>query len=261
MLNILSIVVIVVPSWNDSLNIPWLATQVPWYYITITGLLIWLMTSTVNAARKIHSLQVEIVNVKCSVDPQTETHFGNNIVYLLVTNLEEFDMRDCYANLTRLDYKWANSIEDKRIFERDFRWIDYLTFINLGKHKLPWAAYKYGEEKIIRSGRNNCERINIAKVKDGKLVFLFERKNHSKNTKPGEYKVDVEIGGSANGKQIRRKIFSGDLRYVTEYGDPQLFLHPRKDKRYLTPRRAEWLRHGVRGAISKLTSWAKQRFS
>jgi hypothetical protein len=224
-LNVISVVLLVFPELEPSINLGSAIVQIRWYGVAITGLSIWLLTSVWYATRVVHNLQAEIADVDISVERDTESYLGKQIVYLVAKNKEDIDIRDCYAYVSKLDYRQKNSESEKVSFGKDYRMISMLLFNNLNRNKLSWASFDIGEEKIIRAGDE--ERIDIAKIEKKKLVFIFEKENSSTATKQGEYDIVVELGGYSNGRQIKRSVFSGVLRYVVRDGKHEIYLHPK----------------------------------
>jgi len=225
MLNILSIVLLAFPELEPSITLGNAVIQIHWYGVAITGLSIWLISSVLYSTRVVHNLQAEIANVDISVERDTESYLGKPIVYLVAKNKEDLDLRDCYAYVSKLDYKQENSESEKISFGKNYRMISILLFNNLNRNKLSWSSFDVGEEKVIRAGGE--ERIDIAKIERKKLVFIFEKENSSNATKQGEYDIVVELGGYSNGKQIKRSVFSGVLRYVIRDGKHEIYLHPK----------------------------------
>ena len=172
--------------------------------------------------------QLNGVNFKVILSANSESYLGRQIVYLIAENQGNIDLKDCYAYLSKLEYKLINNEQEKKLSGKDYRVIDVLIFNNLNKNKLPWPAFDVSAEKVIRAGYKG--RVNITTIENEKLVFLFENENSNKYTKPGEYYLEVEFGGSANGKQIKRKVFRGILRYVIRDNEHQIYLHPANDK-------------------------------
>lgn len=178
------------------------------------------------AVKRITELRSELVDVDIIIETDSELYLGRPIVYILIVNNENFDIRDCYANLSVLDYKRPHDAEEQNLFGSDFRWINALTFINLNRHKLRWPAFRFGNEKVLRSGRENRARVDIATIEEGKPVFLFETENTVGHETFLNYYLVVEFGGYANGKQIRRKKFCGNLRFDFRDNKANVYLHP-----------------------------------
>lgn len=152
----------------------------------------------------------------------SELYLGNPVVYLKIDNQEDKDIRDCHATMRRLDYKHILSESNKEQYQKDYVWQDWLIVSNLKKYFLSWSAFNSKEEKFIPA--KNQQRIDIARIENDKLVFVFENENSEKWTKLGEYYLEVVFGGYIEGKQIEPEEFHGLLRYVIKDNKHEIYL-------------------------------------
>jgi hypothetical protein len=87
---------------------------------------------------------------------------GYYYVYLEVLNGENYDLRNCYANLEILKIRYSDSEE----------WINWLEWRRGNTNELTWPAFRSEDEKVIR--RTKTARINIAKMKaEDYPIFMF----------------------------------------------------------------------------------------
>ena len=156
------------------------------------------------------------------INRDSELYLGNPVVYLKIDNQEDKDIRDCHATMRRLDYKQILSESNKEQYQKDYIWHDWLIVSNLKKYFLSWSAFNPKEEKFIPA--KNQQRIDIARIENDKLVFVFENENSKKWTKLGEYYLEVVFGGYIEGKQIKPEEFHGLLRYVIKDNKHQIYL-------------------------------------
>jgi hypothetical protein len=108
---------------------------------------------------------------------------GYYYAYLEISNGEENDLLDCYANLTVLKISYS-----------DTEWGDYLDWVKGNTTELTWPKFDTAkDEKKVR--RKNIERVNIAKWKVGGYpIFIFA--DGREEPMPAEHiYIEISING------------------------------------------------------------------
>jgi len=163
---------------------------------------------------------------KIIITGETESDSDKQKIFLLIHNRHDIDIRNCYARMTRLLYKFPDDESAKRIYGIDFLWINHSLFINLNKNYLTWPAYDSKQEKIIRD--RDRQRIDIAEINNDSLYFIFENEKNNNDTSPGDYFFEIKFGGYINNEQIDSIKFRGLLTYKIENGKHLLFFDENK---------------------------------
>lgn len=107
--------------------------------------------------------------------------------YLEISNGEDSDLLDCYANLTSLSIKIPGTQE----------WGNYLDWVTGGgTNELVFPKFDIKEQKRVR--RKNIERIDIAKWKvGGQPTFIFADGKQESTPEKRIY-IEVSLNGEIN---------------------------------------------------------------
>ncbi len=139
-------------------------------------------------------------------DALLEDSKGYWYAYLEILNSENYDLRNCSANLEALNIRDSNNE----------KWVNWIEWTTRDSTELTWTMFKHEEEKIIRRGKTAI--IKIAKMKiDSYPLFIFaHEKEESMSATQNHITISLigELYKNEKFIPIKELVFCG---YIKQY--------------------------------------------